>query len=285
MSAKLITQEDLLMKKRILSLLSFVAAMVLVACSQPVEEAQKETIRYGSTPGPYSELFLEEVAPQLEEQGYTIENQSFSDVLSVNTAMNDGQLDLNIDQHLLYMNFFNEESGATLTSLGEVPTVPAALFPARKASLEEVESGDQIGVPEDPSNLTRALLLLEKAGWIALDPSVNAIDMTEDDIVENIAGIEIVTMASATIPRSLEDLDYAVIPGFIAYDTGISFQTALVYEDVLPELMLQAVVPAENADKQWAKDLIEIYHSEEFATRLAELNEERGETYWIVPSK
>lgn len=273
------------MKKIVLSVMALVTGFFLVACGAgTVNDAEESTvIRLASSPGPYSELFMKEVAPRLEELGYTVEDNSFSDLLSADLAVKEGQADLNVDQHLLYMNNFNKESDADLVSLGEIPTVPTAIFPGRKSSLEEIEADNTVGVPEDPSNLTRALLLLEKEGLILLADDVEPINLTEDDVVENFKNIDIIPMDSSTIPRSLDDLDYAIIPGSIAYDAGISFGDALAYEDVLPELMLQAVVPADKKDAPWTQDVVSIYSSEEFKSLVQGLNDDRGETYWIIP--
>ncbi|MDK6788113.1 MetQ/NlpA family ABC transporter substrate-binding protein, partial [Actinotignum timonense] len=80
---------------------------------------------------------------------------------------------LNVDQHTLYMEQFNREAGADLVAVTPVPTVPTALFAGQKKSLDEVAPGDQVAISDDPVDVTRSLLLLEKAGWIRLDPETD----------------------------------------------------------------------------------------------------------------
>ncbi|EFG50031.1 NLPA lipoprotein [Aerococcus viridans ATCC 11563 = CCUG 4311] len=264
-----------------LGLLSL-SATVLAACSS--DSSEEITIRVATSPGPYSELFLDQVAPKLEEEGYTVEEIEFTDVRSVDVALQEGSVDLNVDQHSLYLANFNEEAGAELTAVTPVPTVPAGLFPGTKDDLVAVSSGDRVGIPDDPSNYTRALLVLEKAGWIKLNEDANLESLTVDDISENTAGIEIVPMQSATIPRTLEDLAYAIIPGSIAYDAGVDFSTMLLAEDVREDLLLQAVVSnPETVEEEWVQAVVDIYNSDEFQSQIEEINHNSDETYWIIP--
>ncbi|MEY8370839.1 MetQ/NlpA family ABC transporter substrate-binding protein [Aerococcaceae bacterium 50-4] len=259
-----------------------VSAVVLAACSNGSRE--ETTLRVATSPGPYSALFLDQVAPKLEEEGFTVEEIEFTDLRSADVALQEGSADLNVDQHTLYMANFNEEAGADLTAVTPVPTVPAGLFPGTKDDLDTVASGDRIGIPDDPSNYTRALLVLQKAGWITLNDGANLESLTVDDIAKNIYDIEIVPMQSATIPRTLEDLAFAIIPGSIAYDSGVDFSTMLLAEDVRDDLFLQAVVSdAETAEEEWVQAVVDIYNSDELKTQIEEINQNSDETYWILP--
>lgn len=258
------------------------STLVLGACAS--ENSGEATIRVATSPGPYSVLFLDQVAPKLEEEGYTVEEIEFTDLRSANVGLQEGSADLNVDQHSLYLENFNQEAGADLTAVTPVPTVPTGLFPGTKDDLTAVSSGDRVGIPDDPSNYTRALLVLEKAGWITFNDDANLEKLTVDDIAENIKGIDIIPMQSATIPRTLEDLAYAIIPGSIAYDAGVDFSTMLLAEDVREDLLLQAVVSdPETAEADWVQAVVNIYHSDEFKAQIEEINHNSDETYWILP--
>lgn len=259
------------------------SSLTLIACGNSA--SGNETIRVATSQGPYSELFIEEVAPVLEEQGYKLENIEFSDVRSVNVALQEGSVDVNVDQNSSYMKNYNEEANAKLTNLTSIPTVPMAIYPANKTSLEDVQSGDRIAIPDDPSNLTRALLLLEKAGWITLPENAAEGIITTADIIENEKNVEIITMASPTIPRSLSDLDYAVIPGAIVDDSDLDFDTGLLAEDVLERFLLQVVVSEENKDEDWAQAIVDIYQSDELKAVIEEKNNQEGEANWIWPGE
>lgn len=159
------------------ALVAALALLILGACGSK-QSSQNEAaaedgqeIRLATSPGPYSDLFLDLVKPLLEEDGYQVTTVEFTDLREADVALEEKAADLNIEQHTLYMENFNEEKDAHLTNIQALPTVPMAIFPGQKNSFDSLEAGDQVGVPDDPSNLSRALLLLEKEGLIRLDPN------------------------------------------------------------------------------------------------------------------
>ena len=192
----------------------------------------------------------------------------FTGVLEADIALNDGEIDLNVDQHTAYLENFNENTDADLVGITPIPTVPAGLYPGRKDSLTAIEANDTIGIPNDPSNSARALLLLQKAGWIELDSEVAPIDATLRNITNNPYDLDIVEMDSAQIPRSLADLDYA--------------EESLLSEDILQEYELVATVKKANKDSDWAQAVVAAYHSEAFKELLAEENQTG---YWFIPEE
>ncbi|AMB99106.1 hypothetical protein AWM75_03410 [Aerococcus urinaehominis] len=269
--------------------LALVTSLLLTACGQTNKQGASniddtKIIRVATSPGPYSELFLNEVKPVLEAQGYTIENRDFDDLQRVNVAIDEGSMDLNVEQHTLYMSNYNEEAGGNLVGLTPIPTVPTAIFGGTKDSLDQVQPGDIVAVSDDPADITRSMLLLEKAGWISLDPNVKPMDITENDIIENKAGVEFRFVKPAIIPRNLEDAAYGIIPGSTFYDSGMSSTDALLEEDMLPDLELQAVTRADEADSQWAKDLVAVYQSDDLKARIQEINAENDRVNWLWPT-
>ncbi len=214
--------------------------------------------------------------------GYTVTDIGFTGVLEADIALNDGEIDLNVDQHTAYLENFNENTDADLVGITPIPTVPAGLYPGRKDSLTAIEANDTIGIPNDPSNSTRALLLLQKAGWIELDSEVAPIAATLRNITNNPYDLDIVEMDSAQIPRSLADLDYAVIPGSIVYSAGIATEESLLSEDILQEYELVATIKEANKDSDWAQAVVAAYHSEAFKELLAEENQTG---YWFIPEE
>ena len=157
-----------------------------------------------------------------------------------------------MDQHTAYLENFNSEKG-NLTSLTPIPTVPAGIFPGRKDSLEDIADGDVIGIPKDPSNAARAYALLQKAELITLTEGVELVKATLNDIEENPYNLDIMEMDSAQIPRALEDMDFAVIPGSIVYSSGVEASLSLLAEDVLKNLELVATVDESNKDTKVGK--------------------------------
>lgn len=141
--------------------------------------------------------------------------------------------------------------------------------------------GAKIAVPNDASNTARAYVLLQKIGWITLDSSVDPSAVTQDDIVDNPKNLEFVEMKSLTIPAAIQDFDYVVITGSIVYNAGIDPSTALATEDILDHLILQVVVKEANKDADWAKAIVDAYHSDEFKAYL----EENNDGLWWVPEE
>lgn len=244
------------------------------------DSSAEDTIRVGTSPGPYSELFEEVIGPILEDEGYTLEHTSFSELQQADVAMDEGSIDLNVDQHTAYMDVFNEETGAELTSVTEVPTVPAGLFSSTHEDLDEVADGHTVGIPQDASNQSRAYNILAEAGWITLSDDADPVLVTASDIEGNPHDLDIQTMDSATIPRSLDDLDWGVIPGSISYSSGVDTDQQYFQETLRDELILVAVVREEDEDSQWAQDVAEAYSSDQFSEYMDEENEN---DYWFIP--
>lgn len=257
--------------------------LLLAACGKNASSGDdKTTIIIGTSPGPYSELFLEAIKPILEDEGYTIEDVDFTELLLADVALSEGSVDVNVDQHTAYMENYNEEKGANLTKLTPIPTVPTGIFPGRKSSLDDIAEGDVIGIPQDPSNAARAYAVLQKADLITLEDGVELVKATKDDIVDNPHNLEIKEMDSYQIPRALDDLDYGVIPGSIVYSSGLDAATSLISEDILKDLELVAVVDEKNKDTKWAKDIKAAYESDAFKAYLEENNKDG---YWFIPEE
>ena len=257
----------------------------LAACSDEsndtnaASDGDLQTIRVATSPGPYSELFTDAVGPILEDEGYEVEYQSFTDLTQADTALNEGSADLNVDQHTAWMNVFNEEKGGNLASITEVPTVPAGLYSDKYTSLDEVADGQKVGIPQDGSNKSRALHLLVDAGWITLnDPDATLV--AEADIKDNPHNLDIVAMDSGNLSRSLPDLDWAVIPGSMSYSAGLDPKLQVFQENLRPELILVAVTTEDKKDQPWAQAVADAYRSDEFKEYFEEHNEN---DYWFLP--
>lgn len=244
-------------------------------------DASKQ-IRVGTSPGPYSELFKKGVAPILKKKGYDISYTSFSDLQTADIALNEGNIDLNVDQHSAYIKAFNKNKGGDLVGVTPIPTVPAGLYSQTRKSVKDVKDGDLVAISQDASNLSRGLRLLEKIGWITLKENADPATATVNDIASNPKRLDIRPMDSGTIPRSLQDLDYAVIPGSISYSSKVDSKLELAQETLQPEYLLQATVKERNKEKTWVKDVVEAYSSQAF---LDFLDENNANNYWFVPEE
>lgn len=267
--------------KTIIAVSVVILAGTLMSCAKKntsVDSADKKTLTFSKSQGPYSVLFEEAVQPILEGKGYKIKAIDFSDLSLADEALNSGEVDFNVEQHKAYAENFNKANGADLAPISYIPTVPASLFSAKYKNYNDIFDGAKVAVPNDASNTARAYVLLQKAGWIKLRDDVNLATATNEDIVENPYNIKFTEMKSLTIPAVIDDFDFVVITGSIVYNAGIDPSTALLNETVLPHLILQVVVKEKNKDAQWAKDLAAAYHSAELK---AWLDKNNNGLWWI----
>ncbi|MWN89695.1 metal ABC transporter substrate-binding protein [Gilliamella sp. Pra-s65] len=269
----------------IVLILAVSSTSLITACDSSTTQANNQTkkeISMGVSPGPYNDLFNDAVKPILESEGYKVKLVSFPHLLESDIALTEGSIDLTVAQHTAYMDVFNAQRKAHLKSVVHVPSVPAAVFSNKYTSLKQVFSGAKVAIPQDASNAARSYNLLEKAGWIKLKTSTNPIIASKNDIAENIAGIDIIEMDSANIPRVLDELDFAVIPGSIVYSANIDSNRALLSETIIPDLEIMVVVNEGNENSQWAQDIKRIYQSQSFKDYMKTHNQNG---YWVMPQE
>ena len=207
------------MKKTIAILLTLVLILSFAACKK---KAEAKTIKVGASITPHAEI-LREAAKLLEKQGITLEVVEYTDYVQPNTAVEDGSLDANYFQHTPYLNTFNAENKTHIVSVGAVHYEPFGIYAGKVKALADLPDGAKIGVPNDGSNETRALLLLQQEGIIKLKDGIDASsNATKLDVVENPKNIDIVEMEAAQISKALADLDFGVINGNYALQAGLN---------------------------------------------------------------
>ena len=261
------------------------SAFFINACNDSSKQANNQTkkeISMGVSPGPYNDLFKDAVMPILESEGYKVKLVNFPHLLESDVALSEGSIDLTVAQHTAYMDVFNSQRKANLKPVVHVPSVPAAIFSNKYTSLQQVFAGAKVAIPQDASNAARSYNLLEKAGWIKLKENANPIIVSKNDIAQNIAGIDIVEMDSANIPRVMNEVDFAVIPGSIVYSANIDSNKALLLETIIPDLEIMVVVNGGNENSQWAQDIKRIYQSQQFKNYMKEHNQNG---YWVMPQE
>ena len=118
--------------------------------------SEKKELKYGKAAGPYTVLFEDAIKPILEEQGYTFTEVDFSDLLQNDLALNEGEIDFNVEQHTAYAENFNQAQNGDLVPISPIPTVPAAIFSATETSLDNIHDGAKVAVPNDAANTARA---------------------------------------------------------------------------------------------------------------------------------
>lgn len=231
--------------------------------SQPAAAEAKKEIRFGTTPGDFADMVKESIQPMLEKQGYTVKLTEFPDYVTPNQALAEGAIDINVFQHKPYLDGFKAEHNLDLTEIFQVPTAPLGLYPGKLSALDQVKDGSTVSVPNDPSNFARALVMMDELGWIKLKDGIDPLKASKADIAENLKNIQLVEMEAANLPRSRQDVDFAIVNGNYAMSSGMQLTEALFQEPSFAYVNWSAVRTADK-DAQWLKDVEAAYNSDEF---------------------
>ncbi|WP_195200808.1 MetQ/NlpA family ABC transporter substrate-binding protein [Faecalispora jeddahensis] len=194
-----------------------------------------------------------------------------------NKALAEGEVDLNAFQHYAYFNKNKEELKLNLTAIGDTLIVPLNLFSKKHKSLEELPNGAQIAIPDDPTNQGRALNVLKNAGLIKLDEKAGNNALIKD-VTENPKNIKFVEITGAQLPRSLQDVDAAIINCGYAVDSGLDPVKDPIYKDDIdlknpeqqPFINLIAARTADKDNPAYLK-IVEAYHTQRVADAIAEV--------------
>ena len=207
-----------------LAVAAIMALMVvmLTGCGGGSSSSDDKTITVAAVPTPHAEILNDVVAPKLEEQGYTLEVKEFNDYVQPNTVTEEGEVDANYFQHGPYLDSFNAENGTHLVSVCSVHYEPFGIYSTKITSLDQLEDGATIAVPNDPTNEARALLLLEQEGLITLDPDAG-VNATPKDITDNPKNLEFTELEAASVPKMLDDanVDAAAVNANYALEGNI----------------------------------------------------------------
>ncbi len=221
------------MKKVLAIVLSAVVCLgAFTGCGGGKDESKEESkkIVIGASPSPHADI-LKVAAKELKKDGYKLEIKEYSDYVQPNTALDSGDLDANYFQHKPYMDNFNEEKGTQLVAAAMIHYEPFGIFPGKTKKLKDLKDGASVAVPNDTTNEARALLLLESEGYITLKKDAG-LTATKKDIVKNPKNLDIKEIEAAQIPRSLKDVDLAVVNGNYAIEAGLKVnKDALAVED------------------------------------------------------
>lgn len=182
--------------------------------------APKAVLTVGATPVPHAEL-LALVKEDLAAKGIELKIVEFTDYVTPNLALSDGQLDANFFQHQPYLESFSAEKGLKLASAFAVHVEPLGIYAGKAKTLTELKDGATIAIPNDPTNEGRALLLLQAKGFIKLSEKAG-LKGTPADIAENVRKFKFKELEAAQLPRTLQDVDAAVINGNFALESGLN---------------------------------------------------------------
>jgi len=251
-----------------ISFISFFLIFIL-GCQQ--KSRGDNEIFIGTISGPETELM--EVARQVAKQnfGLNITIFEFEDYAIPNIALAEGSIDANMIQHQPYLDIVNEQRNFNLATIGKMFVYPMAIYSKKYTRLADLPNGAIIGIPNDPSNEARALLLMQQANMLTLNNS-STLSMTPEKIKQNPKNFKFKELMAAQLPRVLGDVDAACINTNYAIAAGLSpTQDSLFHESKDSPYVNIVVVRSAEKDHTKFKQLMEALHSKAVLEKAEQL--------------
>ncbi len=254
------------------------AALSLAACGGAEEEAPLTeeggvtTLRIAATPLPHMEILTFVRDNLAADAGLELDLQEQTEYPIPNRLLSEGEVDANFFQHLPYLETEMAENGYELTPFEGIHLEPLGVYSESLTSLDDLEEGAAIGVPNDPTNRGRALALLAAEGLLALMDGIEPTEATVDDIAENPKNLSFEEIDAALLPRTMGDFAAAVINGNYALEADVSpAEDALVLESAEGNPYANIlVVRTEDAENEALLKLDELLHSEDVRAFIEE---------------
>lgn len=189
---------------------------------------EKKTVVVGASP--ILKDILTVAMEEFDKDGYSMDLKIFDDLVTPNIALQEGSIDVNFFQHEPYLLQFNQNKGTTLVKYHEgIVKYYMGLFSKKFKNLNDLPEGASVSIPNDPSNRTRALKVLQTHGLIKLKEGVAL--PTKLDIVENNKKLNIIETDVMKLVSSLDDVDLSAINSFVAVQGNLDPKAALAAED------------------------------------------------------
>ncbi|MET3590155.1 D-methionine transport system substrate-binding protein [Bartonella silvatica] len=242
--------------------------------------ADKTKIKLGIMEG-RDAVIWKAAAEQAKKDGLDIELVYFSDYALPNDAVNAGEIDANAFQHAPYLNEQMKQRGYKLSIVGYTFISPIGVYSHKIKDLKELHDGADVGIPNDPSNGGRALLLLNSLGLIKLKDPHNIL-ASPLDIIENPKNLHIRELDAGMLGRAIDDFDIAIINTNWAIVSGLDFKKDVVawesaknnpYDNII-------VVRTSEKDKPWVKKLVSAYNNELVRAKIKEVFGTTAQTSW-----
>lgn len=249
-------------KKWILSVGLVIAVVILAACGANADA--DETVTIGVV-GENNEVW-DYVIDKLADEGISAELVKFTDYNQPNNALAEGEIDLNSFQHKLFLESYNEDNGTDLVPIADTNIAPLGIYSDKITSVDEIAENDTIAVPNDVTNGGRALLLLQTAGLITIDPAAG-VTPTVNDITDNPLNLQIEELDASQTARALQDVTASVINSGMAVDYGfVPTEDAVFLEPVNDEsdpYVNVIVARADDTENEVYQQIIEAYQAED----------------------
>lgn len=266
------------MKKRkgLLSL-AVAALFVIAGCgsgqdkTDAAEDASEDTTVKLGVIGADTDVW-DDVKERLADEGIDIEYVEFTEYSQPNTALENGDIDLNSFQHQDFLDNYNEERGTDLVSIGNTVNAPLGIYSEKIEDIKELKNGAEIAIPDDVTNGGRALKLLQTAGLIKIDK--DAQNPTVSDITANPKDLKITELEASQAARSMEDVDASVVNSGMAVDAGLSPNEDAIYLEPVDDTSRPYVniiaARKEDEDNEVYKKVVDAYQTEQTAKVIEE---------------
>lgn len=215
---------------KILSIIAL-TSLILSGCSSGNAKGTKDEVVTLGVVGANNEVW-ESVQERLKQEKIDLQLVEFSDYTQPNAALAEKEIDLNSFQHQIFLDNYNQEHQTELVSIGNTVSAPLGIYSSKIKAVKELNEGAEIAIPNDTTNGGRALLLLQSAGLIKVNPEKKQTP-TVSDITENNLKLQITELDASQTARALQDLDASVINSGMAVDAGfIPTKDAIFLEPV-----------------------------------------------------
>ena len=262
MAGFIVGRKPLVMLTKRILLQSALAVATASAFSSPVWAQDKNTIKVGVTSGPHAQI-MEQVKKVAARDGLKIQVMEFGDYVQPNAALAAGELDANSYQHRPYLDAQVKDRGYKISWAADTVNFPIGIYSKKLKKLDDLKEGARFGVPNDPTNGGRVLLLLQSLGLIKLKDNAG-LKATTLDVVSNPKKLRFVELDAAQLPRSLDDLDASAINTNFAISAGLNPKTdSIALESSKNPYVNILVIRDIDKDKPWVQKLVKAYQSKD----------------------
>lgn len=258
------------MLKKLVVIALAVLALIAAGCGGSSDSKKEAVLKVGATAGPHAEV-VEAAAKEAAKSGLKVQVVEFSDYVTPDKALADGELDLVSYQHKPFLDNFNSTNKTDLVPVGKAILMRMGIYSDKVHDVKDIPEGATIAIPNDPTNGGRGLMLLERAGLLKLKEGVG-MKVTPKDIVENPKNLKIQELEAAQLPRSLADVDAAAITMNYVMSGGLDVKKQNIYLEPKDEPLAVMIIAARNKDKDKAeyKEFVKAYQSESVKQFIAE---------------
>lgn len=259
-----------------------VLGIVLAGCSTGnAKNDEKQVVKLGVV-GANNEVW-ESVKDRLKDENIELELVEFSDYTQPNAALAEKEINLNSFQHQIFLDNYNTEHKTDLVSIGNTVSAPLGIYADKIKDIKELETDAEIAIPNDTTNGGRALLLLQSAGLIKVDPSKKQTP-TVNDIIENKLNLKISELDAAQTARALKDVDASVINSGMAVDAGFAPSKDAIFlepvNDKSKPYVNIIVARKEEENNETYKKIVAAYQSDETVKVIEETSKGSSIPAW-----